>query len=211
MKTFEVCKIFGRGFVVVVVSFAAAFLCAADARAEQPGATQKWPAEKILPPEPGRKACWRRVYDAKHLAAHPQQKITELTFFLRVSGYDAGGAYVFKNPHHIFYNFAFSLKRRGNKRALATGGDCLGGKTAECVVDCDGGGITIDKLPSGEGLSIGLHSGGIAFGGDCDTTTGTWVRPGADDKVFHLDRAPEEACKTLEKSQLGGWHDESVR
>ena len=211
MKTFEVCKIFRRGFVVVVVSVAAAFLCAADVRAEQPGVTQKWPAEKILPPEPGRKACWRRVYDAKHLAAHPQQKITELTFFLRVSGYDAGGAYVFKNPHHIFYNFAFSLKRRGNKRALATGGDCLGGKTAECVVDCDGGGITIDKLPSGEGLSIGLHSGGIAFGGDCDTTTGTWVRPGADDKVFHLDRAPEGACKTLEKSQLGDWHDESVR
>src|SRR5262249_9672211 len=81
MKTFEVCKIFRRGFVVVVVSFAAALLCAADVRAEQPGVTQKWPAEKILPPEPGRKACWRRVYDAKHLAAHPQQKITELTFF----------------------------------------------------------------------------------------------------------------------------------
>ena len=59
--------------------------------------------------------------------------------------------------------------------------------------------------------AIGLHSGGIAFGGDCDTTTGTWVRPGADDKVFHLDRAPEGACKTLEKSQLGDWHDESVR
>jgi hypothetical protein len=95
---------------------------------------------KNPPPEPGRKACWRRVYDAKHLAAHPQQKTTKLTFFLRVSGYDAGGGYVFKNPHHILYNFAFSLKRRG-KRALATGGDCLGGKTADCVVDCDGGGI----------------------------------------------------------------------
>src|SRR5262249_54931702 len=132
-------------------------------------------------------------------------------FYLRVSGYDAGGAYVFKNPHHTFYNFAFSLKRRGNKRALATGGDCLGGKTAECVVDCDGGGVTIDRLPSGNGLSISLHDDGIAFGGDCDTTTGTWVRPGADDKVFHLDPAPEEACKTLEKKQLGGWDDEPRR
>jgi hypothetical protein len=207
---------FRRGFVavsmlVLIVSFASAFL--AEVRAEQPGATEKerWPAEKILPPEPGRKACWRRVYYAKHLATHPQQKVTELTFFLRVSGYDAGGAYVFKNPHHIFYNFAFSLKRRGNKRVLATGGDCLGEKTADCVVDCDGGGITIDKLPSGGGLSISLHSGGIAFGGDCDTTTGTWVRPGADDKVFHLDRAPEETCKTLEKKQLGGWDDEPRR
>ena len=122
MKNLEVCKMFRRGFVVVsmlVVWFAAVLLAAADVRAEQPGATQKqrWPAEKILPPEPGRKACWRRVYDAKHLAAHPQQKVRELTFFLRVSGFDAGGAYVFKNPHHILYNFAFSLKRRGNKRA----------------------------------------------------------------------------------------------
>src|SRR5262245_16328393 len=54
MKTFEVCKIFRRGFVVVVVSFAAAFLCAADVRAEQPGATQKWPAEKILIVAPDR-------------------------------------------------------------------------------------------------------------------------------------------------------------
>jgi hypothetical protein len=206
---------FSRAFAVgsmLVVSFGGIVL-RADVRAEQPAAAQThhWPAEKILPAEPGRKACWRRVYDAKHLAAHPQQKATELTFFLRVSGYDAGGSYVFKNPDHIYYNFAFSLKRRGNKRVLATGGDCQGEKTADCVVDCDGGGITIDKLPSGDGLSISLHDGGIAFGGDCDTTTGIWVRPGADDKVFHLDRAPEEACKTLEKKQLGGWDDESGR
>jgi hypothetical protein len=73
-----------------VMSFAAALLGSADVRAEQPATRQEqhWSAEKILPPEPGRKACWRRVYDAKHLTAHPQQKVTELTFFLRVSGYD---------------------------------------------------------------------------------------------------------------------------
>jgi hypothetical protein len=135
---------------MLVLSFAAALLGSAVVRAEQPAATQmeRWSAEKILPPEPGRKACWRRVYDAKHLAAHRQQKVTELTFFLRVSGYDAGGGYVFKNPDHIFYNFAISLKRRGNKRALVTSGDCLGEKTVECVVDCDSGGVTIDKLPA---------------------------------------------------------------
>ena len=216
MKNFEVCKMFRRGFAVVsmlVLSFAGALLGSAVVRAEQPAATQteRWSAEKILPPEPGRKACWRRVYDAKHLAAHRQQKVTELTFFLRVSGYDAGGGYVFKDPDHIFYNFAISLKRRGNKRALVTSGDCLGEKTVECVVDCDSGGVTIDKLPSGDGLSISLQDGGIAFGGDCSTTTGTWVKPGADDKVFHLDPTPVEACKTLEKKQLGGWDDEPRR
>ena len=121
--------------------------------------------------------------------------------------YDAGGDYVFKNPHHIFYNFAFSLKRRGNKRALATGGDCLGEVAVQCVVDCDSGGVTIDKLPGGDGVSISLRNGGIAFGGDCNTTTGTLVKPGTDDAIFHLDPAPVEACKTLEK-RLGGWDKE---
>jgi hypothetical protein len=194
---------------MLVVSFVAAPLGSVDVRAEQPANTEKqhWSAEKILPPEPGRKACWRRVYDANHLAAHPQQKVTELTFFLRVSGYDAGGGYVFKSPDHIMYNFAISLKRRGNKRALATSGDCLGEVTVQCVVDCDSGGVTIDKLPSGDGLSISLRNGGIAFGGDCYTTTGTWVRPGTEDAIFHLDPAPVEACKTLEK-RLGGWDNE---
>jgi hypothetical protein len=198
---------------MLIVSFAAALFGSADVRAEQPATTQTghWSAEKILPPEPGRKACWHRVYDAKHLAAHPQQKVTELTFFLRVSGYDAGGSYIFKNPDHIFYNFAISLKRRGNKRALAIGGDCLGDNAVECVVDCDGGGVTIDKLPSGDGLSISLEGDGIAFGGDCYTTRGTWVRPGSDDKVFHLDPVSVEACKTLEKEQLGGWDNEPGR
>lgn len=196
-----------------VMSFAAALLGSADVRAEQPATRQEqhWSAEKILPPEPGRKACWRRVYDAKHLTAHPQQKVTELTFFLRVSGYDPGGGYVFKNPDHIVYNFAISLKRRANNRALAIGGDCLGENTVECVVDCDGGGVTIDKLPSGDGLSISLDNDGIAFGGDCYTTRGIWVRPGADDRVFHLDPVPVEACKTLEKEQLGGRGNEPRR
>jgi hypothetical protein len=194
----------------LLLSLVAALLGSADVRAEKPAAAQMqhWPAEKILPAEPGRKACWRRVYDAKHLATHPRQKVTQLTFFLRVSGYDAGGAYVFKNPDHIYYNFALSLKRRGDKRTLATSGDCLGEKTIDCSVDCDRGGVTVDRSSSSDGLSIRFYVRGIAFGGDCDTTPGTWVRPGADDKVFNLDPAPMEACKTLGKEQLGGWNDE---
>lgn len=189
---------------------AAAILRSGDVAAEQstPMQNQHWPAEKILPAEPGRKACWRRVYNPEHLAAHPQQKVRELTFLLRVSGYDADGRYVFEHPHHVYYNFALSLKRRGDTRALATSGDCLGEKTADCAVDCDGGGVTIEKSPNGDGLTISLHDRGIAFGGDCDTNSGAWVRPGADDKVFHLDRVSEESCKALEKERLGTWTEE---
>jgi hypothetical protein len=195
---------------IICCSLLAAALFGSTVRAEKPASPQMhhWPAEKILPPEPGRKACWRRVYDAKHLATHPQQKVTQLTFFLRVEGYDVAGAHVIKNPAYIFYNFALSLKRRSDKRTLATSGDCLGEKTIDCSVDCDGGGVTIDKLSSGDGLSISLHDGGIGFGRECDERTGTWVRPAADDKVFHLDPAPKAACETLEKEELGGLGDE---
>ena len=66
-----------------VMSFAAALLGSADVRAEQPATRQEqhWSAEKILPPEPGRKACWRRVYDAKHLTAHPTAESHGANFF----------------------------------------------------------------------------------------------------------------------------------
>ena len=197
------------GRIVCCSLLAVTFLGSVGVRAEKPAAAQMrhWPAEKILPAEPGRKACWRRVYGAKHLAVHPRQKVTQLIFFLRVSGYNAGGAYVFKNPDHIYYNFALSLKRHGDKRALATSGDCLGEKTIDCAVDCDRGGVTIGRVSS-DRLSIKLNVRGIAFGGDCDTTTGIWVRPGAEDKVFNLDPAPMRACEALEKEQLGGWNDE---
>lgn len=178
-----------------------------SAKAQEATPTPKvppWAAEKILPPEPGRKACFQTVYDAKHLQTHPHQKVTELLFFLRVSGYDPSGNYVFEKPDHIFYNFAISIRRRNDKHSLRTSGDCLGSDIPQCVVDCDSGGVTIEKRPSG-GLSLRLDEGGIAFGGDCDTKTGIWVKPGADDKEFHLAAAPLEVCHALEKEQMDPW------
>jgi hypothetical protein len=189
---------------IVCTQLSLALFGLASAKAEEPAATVQapWAAEKILPPEPGRKACFQKVFDATHLQAHPEQKVTELLFFLRVSGYDAGGNYVFDKPDHIFYNFAISIRRRNDKHSLRTSGDCLGSDVPQCVVDCDSGGVTIEKLPSGDGLSLRLNEGGIAFGGDCDTKTGVWVKPGADDKVFHLEAVPLEVCRSLEKEQI---------
>jgi hypothetical protein len=160
---------------------------------------------KILSSEPGRKACYERTYDAAHLRDRPKQKTTALIFFLRVSGYNSSGDYVFHNPDHIAYNFALSIKRRNDRHPLRTSGDCLGDKIAQCVVDCDGGGVDIEKPGSGSGLVVRLSENGIAFGNDCDTTTGVWVKPGADDKVFHLEPAPLETCESLEKATLGPW------
>jgi len=188
--------------------FSLALFACASATAREPAPIPNvppWAAEKILSAEPGRKACFQRAYDAKHLQTHPQQKVTELLFFLRVSGYDSSGNYVFDKPDHILYNFAISIRRRNDKHFLRTGGDCLGTDVRQCVVDCDGGGVIIEKLPSGDGLSLRLDEGGIAFGGDCDTKTGVWVKPGTDHKAFHLEAAPLEACRLLEKEQMNPW------
>lgn len=182
-------------------AFGLAWLCLGSANASE-AQPENSAAEKILPPEPGREACYRKVYDAQHLRAHPQQKVTEMTFLLRVEGQYATGGPVLKNPDHVTYNFALSLKRRDDRRPLRTTGDCLGHVVAECVVDCDGGGVDIEDLPRGGGLTLRLLSDGIAFGNDCDTTRGYFVKPGADDKEFQLEPAPLASCVALEKNEF---------
>ena len=164
-----------------------------------------WAAEKILPAEPGRKACFARIYDAKHLRDHPKQKVSSLIFFLRVSGYDASGAYDFQKPDHIMYQFAIEVKRRNDKHTLHTSGDCLGSEIAQCVVDCDRGSVDIEKLSSGDGLAVHLSENGIEMGGDCEGGKGVWIKPGADDKVFDVEPAPLEVCRLLEKTELNPW------
>ena len=154
--------------------------------------------EKILAPLPDQKACYHRLYDAHHLSEHPGQKISEMTFLLRVEGLDATGARVLKNPDHIVYQFALSLRRRNDERRLRTSGDCVGGKVAECVVDCDGGGVTLENSSQTGGLRVLLQGEGIAFGNDCDTTRGYFVGPGSDDKAFDLKPAPLTECQSLE-------------
>ena len=84
----------------------------------------------ILAPEPGTKACYRRVYDEAHLAAHPRQKVTAMTFLLRVVRYDAQGERYHtpatKPDDWIGYQFAMAVQRRRESRTLRTSGDCFG-------------------------------------------------------------------------------------
>lgn len=157
---------------------------------------------KILPPEPGREACFRRLYDARHLGAHPRQTITEMVFVMRVEGMDAKGDRVLKNPDHVMYRFALELKRRDDRRPLRTNGECNGDSVADCFVDCDGGGVTVERMAQGGGLTVRLQGEGIAFGNDCDTTRGQFVGPGADDKIFELAPAPAAICLSLERAEL---------
>jgi hypothetical protein len=152
----------------------------------------------ILSPDPDAKICLQRRYDSKHLRAHPAQKVTRLTLFLHVQGYRNQGEAFTANPDYIFYHFALAGRRRADRKTLTATGDCYGVGVARCAVDCDGGGVTLEKSADGASVALKLDERGLDFRGDCETTLATFTS-GTDDKVFVLEPAPAKACDALER------------
>lgn len=160
----------------------------------------------ILPPSVGKIACFSRTYDAPHLQQHPHQQVTAMTFELRYVQAPAMDA--------RRYIFGMSAKLRTRSDTLYTSGWCEtnidgtfpGGNL--CVVACDGGGVSIQKMPHAEALYVHLQTPalGIRMGTACDaqnerSTTGIMLEPGADDKIFRLEAAPAARCRALERAE----------
>ena len=152
----------------------------------------------------GAKACYTRRYDGKHLAEHPKQRVTALTFLMRVVGIDmsAGGDWVL-DPEgkydRVNYQFAMSVTRRAGKPLAASGYCPEEGANVSCIRECDGGGVIVEK--SGEALLIRLDEFGILMGA-CDEKKGTWLKAGADDKSFRAEKVAIEQCAALEKNEF---------
>jgi hypothetical protein len=155
----------------------------------------------VLAPKPGAKVCFERRYDADHLRAHPRQKVAAMILFLRVSGFDKTGETVTVDADRIGYEFALSVRRRADRKPLTANGDCHGTDAIRCGVECDGGGFDLEK--SGNGVTLKLSGEGVGLENDCDTSRGTFVAPGADDKTFRLEPAPDAVCAGLEAQVLG--------
>jgi len=153
----------------------------------------------ILEPKPNAKACWRRHYDDDHMRAHPHQKVTDMTLMLLVQAYEASDA----KPGQVVYNFAVNVKRRSDKKALSSSGECAGDEKARCKVECEGGGFILEQVRDGDGVLLKLTEG-MALENDCNGAPGTRLAPGSDDKAFRLDPAPDDACRALEKFLLPG-------
>jgi hypothetical protein len=156
----------------------------------------------LLAPQAGNKACYARRYDAAHLRAHPHQRITAMTFLLYVEAYDPVDL---KKPpeERVYYEFAMSVARRGDKKLLHTAGDCSGSDEISCVVDCDGGGVKLDKMPPADTLIVRLSQYGIRMFHDCDDEVGVLVTSGIDDKEFRVDKVSDNACRALQKLITG--------
>jgi hypothetical protein len=184
----------------VLLGLAAFALFGASAHAAEPDSPAFTALDAMLPAHAGNKACYSRTYDAAHLRAHPHQRITAMKFLLGVRAYEPPSK-IERAEDRLYYTFTMSVKRRGDKRLLFTGGDCHTIDHISCVVDCDGGGLTLDNMPPAGSLLVRIEEDGILMFHDCEEDEGTTVKPGTDDKVVRLDKTALEACKALQKRE----------
>lgn len=139
----------------------------------------------LFPEKANTPACYSRTYDAKHLAAHPDQKVTamELRLVLRTIGSADDSA-----QGHLFQ---MRVKTRGSKETMTGIGPCMveGGKVF-CGIECDGGGVFVKKREDGALLVSFDDMWGIRLADDCgegEEEDSASLTPGKDDKAFRLD------------------------
>ena len=169
-------------------------------------------AKRVFVPKPKAYACFVRHYDAEHLAQHPLQKVSVMKLLISTE----------KDPD--FPAFQYSFRLGVNFRDLAgdfdSSGNCGHAPTIidpdnpdippedrvtrptgidfECDVDCDGGGVTLNLANNDNTVIVKLPDRiRIWKGKDPDEAAVRALMAGADDKIFRLDRAGTEECKSL--------------
>jgi hypothetical protein len=145
-------------------------------------------------------ACFVRVYDSAHIARHPLQKVKAMK--LLVTGEQA------QDKPGLSYSFRMGVsfvKRRGN---FDSSGECAhrafdpADKSEDhnaqlgCGVDCDGGGISVELKPDNKATLVRLERIRI-WQNNKPEDEGLDLSGGADDKIFRLDRANLDLCKSL--------------
>lgn len=163
----------------------------------------------------GTEACFGRSYDDAHLRKHPRQRVTSFHILRDFSpdthaesehqsrdellssdgenGNIGLAAYVrVRDRKGVYFNH-FSC-RRDDKGAM------------RCGIDCDGG--SFSARPSGGSLLV-QNEGFVVVGGcgasDEDSMDPVFISPGADDKVFRLDKQPLAQCTALRDAQKPAW------
>lgn len=175
---------------------ASVFAASALAQPVPPG--QEGELGKTLAPVHGREVCFARTYDPAHLKRHPKQKVTALLFQLRYRRHPAERGYPEGQRN---YYFAMSAKVKGQKKTLYASGECVPGDGGfGCGVECDGGGIRVKREPKTDAIVIRLEDRiRMTIGCDGEEDDTVDLTPGADDKIFRLDKAELSACRSLDR------------
>jgi hypothetical protein len=143
-------------------------------------------------------ACFVRLYDGDHLARHPLQKVNAMKLLLTAEAVPEA-----EGPT---YSFRLGVRYRDKSATYDSSGDCGQSEiTAEtsnearlgCGVDCDGGGIDIALTKDYNATLIRLERIRIWRNNKPDDEASESLVAGADDKIFRLDRASLEECRSL--------------
>lgn len=186
---------------------AAVALAPAAARADPAASPQDF-VTRLMARAPGKGktfACFTRIYDAAHLAAHPQQNVRSMMVLITVDSTDV-------------YNYSLAVGSlfRSRKGLLESSGDCAfahdesdasSPRTARCSIACDGGSFEIALKDNGSVLLTVPEGARLWRPGSEDPGDNVHGAFGPDDKLFRLDRAPLSQCVALgadaaEKAQL---------
>lgn len=118
------------------------------------GPAQARPLERELPP--AQAACWERVYDAAHLAAHPRQKVARIRLVHLPQSWPEAG-------QGSFYVALYLNLRERARPAQAfdyqLGGFCkASGQGLRCVPEWEAGSWRIERGPNG---ALDIRNAGI--------------------------------------------------
>lgn len=184
--------------IAAAVATIIAVVFAGDARAEDgdDGFSKRLFARDIA--KQGKSyACFVRVYDAAHLARHPQQKVSAMKLLVTAERMPEGEG--------LGHSFRLGVTLRDRAGAFDSGGDCGRIEDSEvadnkaqlgCGVDCDGGGITVELSGDAKSTVVRLDSIRIWRTGKSDDD-GFTLSGGTDDRVFRLDRVSLDKCRSL--------------
>jgi len=134
--------------------------------------------------------CFDRHYTPAHLAQHPDQLVTSMTLKL-----DPDGP-VHDNLHWPFY-FYIAMTKRGDNHLYAQEG-YIDESGVRGIVECDGGGFRLQKIPSGMLLSIdeGIRMARVddPCGESDRPNASSWFERGKDDHTFQLDKRKSKSA-----------------
>jgi hypothetical protein len=163
----------------------------------------------------GVEACFGRVYDAAHLREHPRQRVTSF-HLLRDFTPDTNSENEPQTRQELLdaeggeggIGLTAYVRLRDRKGVYSNYFSCRPGEGGAvfCGIDCDGGSFLM--RPRGGSLLI-ENKGFVVVGGcggsDEDQENPVVVSPGADDKVFRLDKQPLNQCTALREAQKPAW------
>jgi hypothetical protein len=187
-----------------------------------PPAFAETPLDDLIKPELNTAACFTRVYDAAHLLAHPKQKITAMTVWMKYE--NMGG-----DPPVIALAIALAVKQRGDPAAMYSQGGCDYQKTGnrdtsdnvliktypkeagficmqsarpdvfDSVSAQEGGDLILDRGKTPDTLMVYLDDS-LTMVKRANRGKLIGMKFGPDDRVFMLRRTDIKACAAVEEA-----------